>query len=73
MGYGAAKAAVHQLTRSLAGKNINSGLPEDATAVAILPLTLDTPKNRKLVPTVDFTTCTPLEFVAEYGFNDKNF
>ncbi len=35
LGYGMAKAAVHQLTKSLAAPN--SGLPEDATAVAILP------------------------------------
>ena len=35
MGYGMAKAAVHQLTKSLAGNK--TGLPSDALAVAILP------------------------------------
>jgi len=35
MGYGMAKAAIHQLVKSLAGKN--SGLPTNSTAVAILP------------------------------------
>ena len=35
IGYGMAKAAVHQLCRSLAGKN--SGLPPGAAAVALLP------------------------------------
>lgn len=35
MGYGMAKAAVHQLTKSLAGKN--TGLPTGTLAVAILP------------------------------------
>lgn len=35
MGYGMAKAAVHQLVKSLAGKD--SGLPANAHAVAILP------------------------------------
>ncbi|XP_065361191.1 dihydropteridine reductase [Calliphora vicina] len=62
MGYGMAKAAVHQLTRSLAGKD--SGLPNDSLVVAILPVTLDTPMNRKWMPKADFTTWTPLTEVA---------
>lgn len=71
IGYGAAKAAVHHLTRSLACKN--SGLPEEAVAFAILPITLDTPMNRKWMPNADFTTWTSLEYVAEYGSNHKHF
>lgn len=63
IGYGLAKAAVHQLTKSLAQKE--SGLPGDASVVAILPVTLDTPMNRKWMPKADFSTWTPLEFVAE--------
>ncbi|XP_030385604.1 dihydropteridine reductase [Scaptodrosophila lebanonensis] len=63
IGYGMAKAAVHQLTRSLAGEN--SGLPTDAIVVAILPVTLDTPMNRKWMPKADFSTWTPLTDVAE--------
>lgn len=63
IGYGMAKAAVHQLTKSLAGKD--SGLPENSLVVSILPITLDTPMNRKWMPTGDFGTWTPLEFVAE--------
>lgn len=63
IGYGMAKAAVHHLTKSLAGKN--GGLPEGAIAVAILPVTLDTPMNRKWMPKADFASWTPLEFVAE--------
>ena len=35
MGYGMAKAAVHQLVKSLASKN--SGLPKNSSALAILP------------------------------------
>lgn len=35
VGYGMAKAAVHQLCQSLATKN--SGMPSGAAAVAILP------------------------------------
>lgn len=35
VGYGMAKAAVHQLCQSLAAKN--SGMPAGAAAVAILP------------------------------------
>lgn len=63
IGYGMAKAAVHQLTRSLAGKD--SGLPNDALVVTILPVTLDTPMNRKWMPKADFSTWTPLTEVAE--------
>ncbi|XP_067645285.1 dihydropteridine reductase [Eurosta solidaginis] len=62
IGYGMAKAAVHQLTRSLAGKN--SGLPSEAIVVSILPVTLDTPMNRKWMPNADFGTWTPLAEVA---------
>lgn len=63
IGYGMAKAAVHQLTKSLAGSG--SGLPAEALVVAILPITLDTPMNRKWMPNGDFGSWTPLEFVAE--------
>ena len=49
MGYGMAKAAVHQLTKSLANPKA-AGLPEGCVTVAILPVTLDTPMNRKFMP-----------------------
>ena len=49
MGYGMAKAAVHQLTKSLADPKA-AGLPEDCATLAILPVTLDTPMNRKFMP-----------------------
>lgn len=63
MGYGLAKAAVHQLTKSLGCDN--NGLPSGATAVAILPITLDTPMNRKWMANSDFSKWTTLEFVAQ--------
>ncbi|CAG9826788.1 unnamed protein product [Diabrotica balteata] len=63
IGYGLAKAAVHHLTKSLSQKD--SGLPNNAVAVAILPVTLDTPMNRKWMPKADFSTWTSLEFVAD--------
>lgn len=63
IGYGLAKAAVHQLTKSLAGEN--SGLPANSLVISILPITLDTPMNRKWMPKADFSTWTPLEFIAE--------
>ncbi|XP_014242135.1 dihydropteridine reductase isoform X1 [Cimex lectularius] len=67
IGYGMAKAAVHQLTKSLAGEK--SGLPENALVVATLPVTLDTPMNRKWMPKADTSTWTPLEFIAETFYN----
>ncbi|XP_026702967.1 dihydropteridine reductase [Athene cunicularia] len=63
IGYGMAKGAVHQLCQSLAGAS--SGLPSGSAAVAVLPVTLDTPANRKSMPDADFSSWTPLEFLAE--------
>lgn len=63
IGYGLAKAAIHQLTKSLADEN--GGLPTGAQALSILPVTLDTPMNRKWMPKADTSTWTPLDFLAE--------
>jgi len=63
IGYGLAKASIHHLTKSLADEN--GGLPTGAQAFSILPVTLDTPMNRKWMPKADTSTWTPLEFVAE--------
>lgn len=63
IGYGTAKAAVHHLTKSLAAKD--GGLPENSLTVAILPVMLDTPMNRKWMPKADVSTWTPLEYVAK--------
>lgn len=54
IGYGLAKAAVHQLVQSLAAEK--SGMPEESTVVALLPITLDTPMNRKWMPKADHST-----------------
>jgi len=63
IGYGLAKAAVHQLTKSLSDSK--SGLPDNSLVVSILPITLDTPMNRKWMPKSDFSTWTPLDFIAD--------
>ncbi|KAM4809724.1 dihydropteridine reductase [Rhinophrynus dorsalis] len=65
--YGMAKATVHQLCQSLGGEK--SGLPADSAAIAILPVTLDTPANRASMPDADFSSWTPLDFIAETFFN----
>ncbi|EDO42784.1 predicted protein [Nematostella vectensis] len=67
LGYGMAKAAVHQLTVGL-GMDGNT-LPPDSTALAILPNTLDTPMNRKFMPEADQSQWTPLEYVAKLMFD----
>jgi len=64
MGYGMAKAAVHQLTKSLSNPE-KSGLPPNSVAVAVLPVTLDTLMNRKWMKDADTSTWTNLEFMAE--------
>ncbi|ORY03627.1 dihydropteridine reductase-like protein [Basidiobolus meristosporus CBS 931.73] len=67
IGYGLAKAAVHQLVQSLAEKA--SGLPKDSKVNAILPITLDTPMNRKFMGDgADLSSWTPLDAVAEKLF-----
>ncbi|KAL5250284.1 hypothetical protein ACHWQZ_G016131 [Mnemiopsis leidyi] len=63
IGYGLSKAAVHQLTASLAQKG--GGLPEGAVVQCILPKTLDTPMNRKFMANADFTTRTPMSYISE--------
>lgn len=63
IGYGLAKAAVHHLVASLSAEK--SGLPKNSSVVAILPVTLDTPMNRKFMANADFSTWTPLEYVAQ--------
>lgn len=64
IGYGMAKAAVHQLCASLASPT-GSGLPAKSKVCAILPVTLDTPANRAAMPKADFSSWTPCSTVAE--------
>lgn len=64
IGYGAAKAAVHQLTMSLGSPE--SGLPNDAVALAVLPNVLDTPLNRRFMPAEEKCFWTPPGIVAEH-------
>ena len=49
---------MHQLTSSLA--SAGSGLPENSVAAALLPVTLDTPMNRKWMAKADKSTWTSL-------------
>lgn len=63
MAYGLSKAAVHHLATSLASSK--SGMPKNSTILTILPITLDTPMNRKFMPKADTTKWTSLNFLAE--------
>jgi len=63
IGYGMAKAAVHQLISSLADPA--SKLPDGTTVVGVAPVTLDTPQNRAGMPKADFTSWTPLQTMAD--------
>jgi len=63
IGYGMAKAAVHQLTKSLASNQ--SGLPADTFVATICPVCLDTPMNRKWMPNADSSTWTSLSYIAD--------
>ena len=63
IGYGMAKAAVHHLTKSLGEEG--GGLAKGCTALALLPVMLDTPMNRKWMPDADTSTWTPLTYIAQ--------
>ncbi|KAI3655147.1 hypothetical protein MP638_001252 [Amoeboaphelidium occidentale] len=63
IGYGMAKAAVLQLTKSLMSEG--SGMPQGAKVVCLLPTTLDTEANRNAMPKADFSSWTPLHAVAD--------
>ncbi|CEP18963.1 hypothetical protein [Parasitella parasitica] len=62
IGYGIAKAAVHHLVKDLAASG--SGLPEGCKVTAVLPVTIDTPMNRKYMPGSDFSTWTSPDDIA---------
>jgi len=64
--YGACKAGVHHLVRSLGAKK--SGMPDGSVTVGIAPAMLDTPANRESMPDADPSSWTPLEVVAERIF-----
>ncbi|RCI03565.1 hypothetical protein CU098_005878 [Rhizopus stolonifer] len=63
IGYGIAKASVHHLVQDLAASN--GGLPQGAKVTAILPITIDTPMNRKFMPNADFSTWTSPTDIAK--------
>ncbi len=58
--YGAAKAAVLNLTQTLAREGVGHGI----TANAILPSTIDTPGNRSAMPDADTSTWVPPQEIA---------
>jgi dihydropteridine reductase len=57
--YGITKAATHQLVESMAQQ-----FKKEATCLAILPVTIDTPSNRAGMPSADTSTWTPPDFIA---------
>ncbi|KAF8820918.1 6,7-dihydropteridine reductase [Cardiosporidium cionae] len=62
LGYGAAKAYVHFLVKSLAAQE--SGIVNGAKVIGIAPVMLNTPSNRLAMPTADFSSWTPLDVLA---------
>jgi NAD(P)-dependent dehydrogenase (short-subunit alcohol dehydrogenase family) len=59
--YGAAKAAVLNLTHTLAKEGAEHGI----TANAILPSIIDTPENREASPGADTSTWLPPQRIAD--------
>ena len=53
-------AATHHLTKSMAQE-----LQAPSSALAILPVTIDTPGNRAGMPNADTSTWTPVDFIAK--------
>ncbi|TMW60674.1 hypothetical protein Poli38472_000716 [Pythium oligandrum] len=58
--YGISKAATHHLIASTV-----ESLPKDATVLGVLPLTIDTPMNRKFMGDADFSTWTSTEEIGD--------
>ncbi|CAG8448237.1 6086_t:CDS:2 [Ambispora leptoticha] len=67
IGYGVAKAGVHQLVHSLASPK--SGLPAKTKVVGLLPKMIDTPNARESSPNADFSSHTPIETLAQRLYN----
>ena len=59
--YGVTKAATHHLIKSL----VEDFGKQGRTVLGLLPVTLDTPSNRSSMPSADFSSWTPLSFVAK--------
>ncbi|KAF1335457.1 Dihydropteridine reductase, partial [Globisporangium splendens] len=57
--YGISKAGTHHLIAS----SIDA-LPEDATALGVLPVTIDTPMNRKFMADADFASWTKVDAIG---------
>lgn len=63
LGFGAAKASVHQIVRLLAG-SVGTDLPANSSVVAIVPEVLDTPLHRSMNNGETGENWTPCEVVA---------
>lgn len=63
LGFGAAKASVHQMVRLLAG-SVGSDLPEKSSVVAVVPEVLDTPLHRSMNNGEAGENWTPCDVVA---------
>ena len=66
IGYGMSKAAVHHLTLSLSAHD--SEMTRRGVRVAcLLPVTIDTPSNRQMMGTGDYSDWTPTREFADYA------
>ena len=63
LGFGAAKASVHQMVKLLAG-SVGSDLPDKSSVVAIVPEVLDTPLHRSMNGGQNGENWTPCDVVA---------
>lgn len=63
LGFGAAKASVHQMVRLLAG-SVGTDLPSESSVVAIVPEVLDTPLHRSMNGGETGENWTPCDVVA---------
>jgi len=59
-GYGAIKAATHNIIASLAEE-----MKDKSTTCGILPVTIDTPGNRVAMPEADFSSWTPCQAFSD--------
>ncbi len=60
IGYGISKSSTHYLIKSIAEDPAFKA--KEAVALGFLPVTLDTPMNRKYMPDADFTSWTKVSY-----------
>lgn len=67
--YGVSKCAVHFIIRSLAVEG--AGLPNGCASIGILPVTIDTPTNRQVFPSGNYSDWSACVLLCDFSSLDS--